>query len=240
MPAFSLTPVNSFPQQDGTEFPQPLRFSLDGTLFTGPITQVDFTGGDVTEDGDGTLTVPLGGGGGGGYNTGAFVIQGTQRFGGTDGFGTYAGYGTDINDSAKSSFTVIANADNVSYTNEGSGPMVLDEGTWLVTVFAEVYESSGGGASAGTGADAPKLNIEVQSPFLTMDNIFDIPVGVTLFTHTMSTTVITAGPLAANRTLIIRGYAQWDVVGNAAAAFDARVDLQVFLTKIAAAPTYVG
>lgn len=59
MPAFSLTPINSFPQQDGTEFPNPLRFALDGTRFTGPITEVDFLNGTVTEDGDGTLSVSL-------------------------------------------------------------------------------------------------------------------------------------------------------------------------------------
>lgn len=63
MPAFSLTPINSFPQTDGTEFPQPLRFSQDDVLFVGPITQVNFVGGTVTEDGDGVLSVTLGGGG---------------------------------------------------------------------------------------------------------------------------------------------------------------------------------
>lgn len=63
MPAFSLTPVNAFPQMDGTEFPQPLRFSQDDVLFVGPITQVNFIGGTVTEDGMGKLNVTLGGGG---------------------------------------------------------------------------------------------------------------------------------------------------------------------------------
>lgn len=63
MPAFSLTPINSFPQTDGDEFPQPLRFSQDDVLFVGPITQVNFVGGTVTEDGNGQLDVTLGGGG---------------------------------------------------------------------------------------------------------------------------------------------------------------------------------
>lgn len=72
MPAFSLTPVNAFPQLDGTEFPNPLAFAQDDVLFTGPITLVNFIGGTVTEDGNGTLDVTLGGGGGG-YTAGANI-----------------------------------------------------------------------------------------------------------------------------------------------------------------------
>jgi hypothetical protein len=60
MPAFSLTPINSFPQTLGTEFPNPLEFAQDDALFVGPITLVNFVGGTVTEDGNGTLDVTLG------------------------------------------------------------------------------------------------------------------------------------------------------------------------------------
>lgn len=72
MPAFSLTPINSFPQTDGTAFPSPLEFSQDDVPFVGPITLVNFVGGTVTEDGMGTLDVTLGGGGGG-YTEGANI-----------------------------------------------------------------------------------------------------------------------------------------------------------------------
>lgn len=73
MPAFSLTPINAFPQATGTEFPNPLLFSLDDTLFAGPITQVNFTDGTVTERGDGILDVTLGGGGGTTYSAGSNI-----------------------------------------------------------------------------------------------------------------------------------------------------------------------
>jgi hypothetical protein len=64
MPAFSLTPINAFPQASGTEFPNPLLFSQDDVMFVGPITQVNFVGGTVTERGNGILDVTLGVGGG--------------------------------------------------------------------------------------------------------------------------------------------------------------------------------
>jgi hypothetical protein len=88
MPAFSLTPVNAFPQTDGTEFPQPLRFSQDDVLFVGPITQVNFVGGTVTEDGNGQLDVTLGGGGGTtnpGTPVNSFQWNSAGSFGGTVG-----------------------------------------------------------------------------------------------------------------------------------------------------------
>jgi hypothetical protein len=116
--------------------------------------------------------------------------------------------------------------------------MLLEEGTWLLTVFAEVADNDGVSVSAGTGADAPRLNIEVQSPYATMDNIFELPVGVTACKKTVTTTVLTAGSATGERRLHVRGYAQWDKNGNAGQAFDARVDLQVFLTKIGQAPVY--
>jgi hypothetical protein len=59
---FSLTPTAAFPQVTSEDFPSPLRFALDDVLFNGPIEVVNFTGGAVTEDADGILTVPLGGG----------------------------------------------------------------------------------------------------------------------------------------------------------------------------------
>lgn len=239
MPAFSLTPIASFPQETGTEFPNPLAFAQDGVPFVGPITMVDFTGGSVTEDGDGTLTVPLGGGGGGGYNPGCLLFTGRMRFGGTDGYDTYHGYGTDSNNTSLAEFAVSADAVNVDYTNSGSGPMVLDQGTWLVTVFAEVYNQVGGDAAGAQPTDAPKLNIEVQSPYATMDNIFPIPVGALTAKFTVSTTVVTGGASVGERTLILRSYAQWDVIGNASSQYDCNVDLQVFVTKLAEEPTWV-
>lgn len=89
MPAFSLTPVNAFPQTDGTEFPQPLQFAHNGTLFPGPITLVNFVGGTVTEDGNGGLDVTLGGGGATvpGSPTGSFQWNDAGAFGGTFGLG---------------------------------------------------------------------------------------------------------------------------------------------------------
>lgn len=92
MPAFSLTPINSFPQTDGTEFPQPLRFSQDDVLFVGPITQVNFIGGTVTEDGNGQLDVTLDGGGGStppGGSDPQFQYNNDGAFGGTFGLSWY-------------------------------------------------------------------------------------------------------------------------------------------------------
>lgn len=63
MPAFSLTPVQGFPQTVSEEFPNPLLFSLDDVMFNGPIQIVNFTGGTVTEREIGILDVTLGGGG---------------------------------------------------------------------------------------------------------------------------------------------------------------------------------
>lgn len=64
MPAFSLTPVQGFPETTSQEFPNPLLFSLDDVMFNGPIQIVNFVGGTVTERETGILDVTLGGGGG--------------------------------------------------------------------------------------------------------------------------------------------------------------------------------
>lgn len=69
MPAFSLTPVQGFPQTVSEEFPNPLLFSLDDVMFNGPIQIVNFTGGTVTERETGILDVTLGGGGAAGVIT---------------------------------------------------------------------------------------------------------------------------------------------------------------------------
>lgn len=96
MPAFSLTPINSFPQTDGTEFPNPLAFSQDDTLFVGPITLVNFIGGTVTEDGMGTLNVTLGGGGSTspGSPLSSFQWNNAGAFGGTIGLSWTAELGS--------------------------------------------------------------------------------------------------------------------------------------------------
>lgn len=72
MPAFSLTPVQGYPQQVSEEFPNPLLFAHNDVQFTGPIQIVNFIGGTVTESEIGVLSVSLGGGGGG-YTAGANI-----------------------------------------------------------------------------------------------------------------------------------------------------------------------